>query len=59
MKINREDYKTIWVNPNNERVIQIIYQRYLPHKFKIENLKSYDNVAKAIKEMHVRGAGLI
>jgi len=31
----------------------------LPHKFLVEDLKTVDDVAAAIKEMHVRGAGLI
>jgi methylthioribose-1-phosphate isomerase len=40
-------------------VVQIIDQRHLPHKFIIEDLTTVDQVARAIKEMHVRGAGLI
>jgi methylthioribose-1-phosphate isomerase len=59
MNINGKHYRTIWVKEDNEKVIQIIDQRQLPHKFVIEDLKSVDDVAIAIKEMHVRGAGLI
>jgi methylthioribose-1-phosphate isomerase len=59
MNVNGKHYRTIWVSPKDEKVIQIIDQRQLPHKFKIENLKNSDEVAIAIKEMHVRGAGLI
>jgi methylthioribose-1-phosphate isomerase len=40
-------------------VVQIIDQRHLPHEFVIEDLATVDDVARAIKEMHVRGAGLI
>jgi methylthioribose-1-phosphate isomerase len=59
MDVNGKHYRTIWLNPKDEKIVQIIDQRYLPHKFVTENLKSSDDVAKAIKEMHVRGAGLI
>jgi len=31
----------------------------LPHEFVVEDLSTVDEVAKAIKDMHVRGAGLI
>ena len=41
------------------KVVQIIDQRHLPHKFVIEDLTTVDEVARAIKDMHVRGAGLI
>ena len=44
---------------NDPKVIQIIDQRSLPHKFILEDLKSVADMAVAIKDMHVRGAGLI
>ena len=59
MKVNGKHYRTIWISETDETVIKIIDQRFLPHRFVIEDLKSVDNVAIAIKEMHVRGAGLI
>ena len=59
MKVNGKHYRTIWINETDETVIKVIDQRFLPHKFIIEDLKTVDNVAIAIKEMHVRGAGLI
>ena len=37
----------------------IIDQRQLPHNFVIEALSDLDDAVKAIKDMHVRGAGLI
>jgi methylthioribose-1-phosphate isomerase len=40
-------------------VVQIIDQRFLPYKFVIEDLITVDEVARAIKDMHIRGAGLI
>ena len=59
MKIGGRHYRTIWVKPEDDRVIQIIDQRWLPHKFVVEDLMSVDNFCAAIKELHVRGAGLI
>ena len=59
MKVQGKNYRTIWINEEKEEVISIIDQRYLPHQFIIEDLHSSREVACAIKEMHVRGAGLI
>ena len=56
MLVKGKHYRTIWLKEN---VLQIIDQRQLPHEFIIEDLKTTDDVARAIKEMHVRGAGLI
>jgi methylthioribose-1-phosphate isomerase len=59
MKVNGKNYRTIWIHPEDENVIQIIDQRSLPHAFIIEDLRTVDQVAQAISEMHVRGAGLV
>lgn len=59
MNVKGKHYRTIWVKKNNPAIIQVIDQRCLPHKFVIEDLKSAEDVARAIKDMHVRGAGLI
>src|SRR3989344_4584663 len=59
MNIQGKHYRTIWVKESNDRVVQIIDQRWLPHQFVIEDLQTVDEVARAIKDMHVRGAGLI
>ena len=59
MNIDGRRYRTIWVKEGDETTIQIIDQRKLPHEFVIEDLASVDEVAVAIKNMHVRGAGLI
>jgi methylthioribose-1-phosphate isomerase len=40
-------------------VVQLIDQRFLPHEFVIEEVRSVEQMATAIREMHVRGAGLI
>ena len=59
MKINGRNYRTVWLDENDPTVIRIIDQRWLPHRFIIEDLHSVHEVVNAIKEMHVRGAGLI
>jgi methylthioribose-1-phosphate isomerase len=59
MNIKGKHYRTIWIKKNDEKTVQIIDQRSLPHRFVIEDLKSVEDVAKAIKNMYVRGAGLI
>ena len=40
-------------------MVQLIDQRFLPHDFVIEEVRTVDQMATAIREMHVRGAGLI
>ncbi len=59
MNVHGRHYRTIWVSENNPEIVQIIDQRHLPHQFVIEVLATVDEVAVAIREMHVRGAGLI
>ena len=39
--------------------MQLIDQRFLPHDFVIEEVRSVEQMATAIRDMHVRGAGLI
>jgi methylthioribose-1-phosphate isomerase len=59
MNVNGKHYRTIWLNPEDNRVVQIINQKELPHRFVIEDLTNSLDVITAIKDMHVRGAGLI
>ncbi len=59
MRVNGKHYRTVWIKENNAEIIQIIDQRSLPHRFVIEDLTNTDELAMAIQEMHVRGAGLI
>ena len=59
MDVDGKHYRTIWVKEDDPTVVQIIDQRWLPHEFVIEDLRTVDDVAAAIKDMHVRGAGLI
>ncbi|MFN2170252.1 MAG: S-methyl-5-thioribose-1-phosphate isomerase [Candidatus Promineifilaceae bacterium] len=59
MNVYGKHYRTIWEKEGDPTIIQIIDQRHLPHAFIVEDLISVDAVATAIKDMHVRGAGLI
>ncbi|NRB50706.1 MAG: S-methyl-5-thioribose-1-phosphate isomerase [Saprospiraceae bacterium] len=59
MKIQNQSYRTIWLDTEDEGVVNIIDQRGLPHQLTIEQLKSLNEGAAAIREMHVRGAPLI
>ena len=59
MKVGGKHYRTIWPNASDHRIISLIDQRFLPHRFVIEDVSSVEQMATAIREMHVRGAGLI
>jgi len=59
VKVRGEHFRTIWRKPDDERAVQLIDQRFLPHDFVIEEVRSVEQMARAIREMHVRGAGLI
>lgn len=58
MKVNNQHYHTIWTTAD-DATVQIIDQRWLPHELVIEDLKTVEEVATAIRDMHVRGAPLI
>ncbi len=59
MKVKGKSYRTIWVHPSDPAIVQIIDQRTLPHMFTVEDIRTAEEMAAAIKEMHVRGAPLI
>lgn len=59
MKVQGKNYRSIWQDYNDKHIIKIIDQRKLPHQFVIENIHTSDQMAVAIKDMWVRGAGLI
>jgi methylthioribose-1-phosphate isomerase len=59
VKVGGKDFRTIWLKPDDETAVQLIDQRFLPHRFVIEEVRSVEQMATAIREMHVRGAGLI
>ena len=59
MKVAGQHFRTIWLKPNDPSVVQIIDQTALPHSFVVEDVTTVEQMATAIREMHVRGAGLI
>jgi methylthioribose-1-phosphate isomerase len=59
VKVGGQHFRTIWLKPDDERVVQLIDQRFLPHRFVIEEVSTVEQMVTAIREMHVRGAGLI
>ena len=59
MLVGKKHYRTIWLHEQNPEIICIIDQRYLPHRFEIEEITTVDEMATAIRDMHLRGAGLI
>ncbi|MDC3099151.1 S-methyl-5-thioribose-1-phosphate isomerase [Candidatus Pelagibacter sp.] len=56
MRIDGKEYRTIWYE---NKVVKIINQTKLPHKFIIKELKTVKDAVNAIKTMEVRGAPLI
>ena len=50
-------YRAIWLN--NENFLEVIDQRKLPFEYETKVLKTTDEVVEAIKDMTVRGAGVI
>jgi methylthioribose-1-phosphate isomerase len=59
MNINGKHFRTIWLKESDPSAVQIINQQALPFAFEILDLHTVEDVRKAIKDMYVRGAGLI
>ncbi|MDR0720941.1 MAG: S-methyl-5-thioribose-1-phosphate isomerase, partial [Treponema sp.] len=59
MNINGRHFRTIWLKDSDQETVAIINQQALPHRFEILELRSLEDIRKAIKDMYVRGAGLI
>jgi methylthioribose-1-phosphate isomerase len=57
MNVNGKHFRTIWLESPD--TVRIIDQRHLPHRFVLEDLRNAEDAATAIRDMHVRGAGLI
>ena len=58
MKIDGTHFRSLWFN-HEKAVLEIIDQRWLPHKVVIQPVPTFDAFAAAISEMRVRGAPLI
>jgi len=59
MRVSGIPRRTIRPSDTDNGVIEIIDQRHLPHRFVVGELRTVNEVCAAIREMHVRGAGLI
>ena len=58
MKVAGRHYRSLWWD-GDAGALRIIDQRWLPHDFRIAELRTLDDCAVAIREMWVRGAPLI
>lgn len=58
MKVDGTHYRSLWYHHEKD-VLQIIDQRWLPHKFVIQDVSTLEDFADAIRQMRVRGAPLI
>lgn len=58
MKVDGKEIRPIWLD-KDLKTIKIIDQRVLPHEFVVVDLKTPDDIIRAIKDMYVRGAPLI
>lgn len=56
MNVDGEAFRTVWLSDGH---LKIIDQRHLPFRFVVEDLPNVSAVARAILDMHVRGAGCI
>jgi len=56
MLVNGKQYRTVWMEGKTVRMID---QILIPHRFEILDLNEYTDTARAIKDMHIRGAGAI
>ncbi len=57
MLVHGQPYRTLWMT--DDATVRIIDQRRLPWSFELLDLRSVADVAHAIRDMAVRGAGLI
>jgi methylthioribose-1-phosphate isomerase len=58
MKVDGQSYRTIW--PNDDGIsVSVIDQTLLPHRFKVVEWRTVEDVAEGIRNMVVRGAPLI
>lgn len=58
MKVNNENYQSIWANFDSKKVY-CIDQRKLPFQFSILELSNIDDISDAINTMAIRGAPAI
>jgi len=59
MKVGDIHYRTIWIEEKTPEVVKAIDQRQLPYRFDVVELRTLEDFERAIRDMWVRGAGLI
>jgi methylthioribose-1-phosphate isomerase len=59
MQVQGRHFRTIWEHEDRSGTVNIIDQCRLPHQFVIVTLTTMAEAAAAIRDMQVRGAGLI
>jgi methylthioribose-1-phosphate isomerase len=59
MKLQGKLTRTIWIESNEPGTVYTFDQRFFPFQIVTEPLRSVEDAALAIEEMHVRGAPLI
>jgi methylthioribose-1-phosphate isomerase len=59
MLVNKQHFETIWLKEGDPSTVQIIDQRFLPFEFRIEDISTVEQMFRAIRDMHLRGAPLI
>ncbi|MDR3275695.1 MAG: S-methyl-5-thioribose-1-phosphate isomerase [Treponema sp.] len=59
MNVNGRHYRTIWLDEADPDRVRIINQQALPFSFEIMDLRTVEDARRAIRDMYVRGAGLI
>ena len=57
--MSHDDFRTIWLCPDDAGIVQIIDQRLLPHEYRVHDLREWRDGVTAIADMYVRGAPLI
>jgi methylthioribose-1-phosphate isomerase len=57
--VTAENFRTIWLDADDSSVVKIIDQRLLPHEYKLQDLRGWQDAETAIADMYVRGAPLI
>ncbi len=59
MNVDGKQLKAIWIKEGNDSVLCVINQQKLPHQFEIQELTCIEDFLRVIKDMTIRGAGLI
>jgi len=59
LRLTGQKFQTIRQKPDDSTIVQIIDQRRLPHEYIVQDLRTWQDGARAISDMLVRGAPLI